>query len=121
MVICEMVTLALPVSVIVKLCEAELPVFTLPKLRPDGLSESVSVEATPVPLKTTAVGEFGALLTRERLPATVPADCGKNCTLNVVDVPGFRESGRFTVPLLNPLPVTLNCVTVSTAVPVLLN
>ena len=25
MVICEMVTLALPVSVIVKLCEAELP------------------------------------------------------------------------------------------------
>jgi hypothetical protein len=95
--------------------------FMLPKLRLDGLSESVRVEATPVPLKAKAVGEFGALLTKERVPATVPADRGKNCTLNVVDVPGFRESGRFTVPLLNPLPVALNCVTVSTAVPMLLN
>jgi hypothetical protein len=121
MLICEMVTLALPVSVMVTVCEAELPVFTLPKLRLDELSESVRVEATPVPFKTTAAGEFGALLTIERVPATVPPDCGKNCTLNVVDVPAFRESGSFTVPLLNPLPVTLNCVTVSTAVPVLLN
>jgi hypothetical protein len=121
MLICEMVTFELPVSVMVTVCEAELPLFTLPKLKLDELSESVRAEATPVPLKTTAVGEFGALLTRERVPATVPADCGENCTLNVVDVPGLMERGKVTVPVLNPLPITLNCVTVNTAVPVLLN
>lgn len=39
----------------------------------------------------------------------------------VVELPGFREMGKDTAPVLNPLPVTLNCVMVSTAVPVLLN
>ena len=98
-----------------------LPLFTVPKLRLDGVVEIVSVAATPVPLNTTAVGEVGALLTSEILPVALPAACGANCALKVVDAPGFNESGRFTVLVVNPVPVTLNCVMVNTPVPVLLN
>lgn len=98
-----------------------VPVFTVPKLRLDGVVEIVRVAATPVPLNATAVGEVGALLTSEILPVALPAACGANCALKVVDAPGFMESGRLTVLVLNPVPVTLNCVMVSTPVPGLIS
>ena len=113
--------LEFPVSVSVMLCCAVLPVFTVPKFKLDGFVDSVRLAATPVPLKATALGELGALLTSETLPLVAPADCGANCTLNVVEAPGFMESGKFIVPALNPLPVTLNCVIVRTPVPLLLS
>ncbi|HEY4978236.1 MAG TPA: hypothetical protein VII25_03640, partial [Candidatus Acidoferrum sp.] len=117
MLICEIVTLAFPVLVIVTFCCAELPVFTLPKLRLVELSEIVAVAAIPVPLKATVLGEVGALLTSETLPVTAPADCGANCTLKLLDAPGLIDSGRLNELVENPLPVALTCVIVSTPVP----
>ena len=104
---------------IVTLCWAELPVFTLPKLNLLELKESAAVAVTPVPVRGTAAGEPGALLTNETPPETLPADCGTNCTLNVLEDPGLMESGSPTELVEKPLPVTLNCEIVSTALPLL--
>lgn len=90
----EMVTLAFPVLVTMTVCVADVPVLTLPKLRFVLLSESVRVEATPVPLKPITAGLFGALLTTETLPLADPADAGANCTLKVVAWLGLSETGR---------------------------
>jgi hypothetical protein len=107
MLICDIVTFEFPVSVSVTLCCAELPVFTLPKLRLVELNESVDTAATPVPLKAIVLGEVGALLISDTLPVTLPAACGPNCTLNVLAAPGLIESGKLNAPVVNPLPDTL--------------
>ena len=103
----------------VTICCAELPVFTLPKFKLVELSEIVAIDATPVPFKAKVLGELGALLTSETPPVTVPADCGPNCTLKVLVAPGLSDSGKPTEPVENPLPLTVNCEIVRTAVPVL--
>ncbi len=100
-------------------CCAELPVFTLPKLRLGELSEIAAVAATPVPVSSKVAGEVGALLRSETPPETLPADCGANCTLNVLEVPGLIDSGSPTELVEKPLPVTLNCEITSTALPLL--
>ena len=62
-------TFALPVFVMVTVCEAEeVPVVTFPKLRLVGLTPRVRVAPIPVPLRPTEVGEPGALLTIEMFP-----------------------------------------------------
>ena len=101
------------------LCCAELPVFTLPKLRLVELSEIAAVAATPVPVNGKLAGEVGALLRTETPPETFPADCGANCTLNVLEDPGLIDSGSPTELAEKPLPVTLNCEIASTALPLL--
>jgi len=102
------------------LCEDVPPVLTFPKLRLVALKESVCVVAMPVPLKARTAGEFGALLRIDTLPDTVPAEAGWYCTLNVVEVPGFSDSGKLSPLVLKPLPATLTWLIVRTAVPVLL-
>jgi hypothetical protein len=119
MLIPESVTFALPVSVMVIFCVTTLPVFTLPKLRLEALNDIVAVAATPAPVNAKEVGEVGALLTIETAPAALPLDCGENWILKVVVAPGFKEIGRLTELLVNPLPLTLNCVIVNTPVPLL--
>ncbi len=74
----EIVTLALPVSVIVKFWVVALPVLTFPKLKLEALTEIVAVAATPLPFSATVLGEVGALLTIETLPLVVPGPCGAN-------------------------------------------
>lgn len=76
--ICEIEAGLLPVLVTVTVLLAELPTFTLPKLSEAGLSESVLVAATPVPLQPIAVAELAALLVRLMLPLAAPAVCGAN-------------------------------------------
>jgi len=117
-VTCETVTLALPVFLTVTLCEAELPTFTLPKLTLAGVAESVELAVTPVPLNAIEAGEFGALLTSARLPLSVPADRGANCTLKLLLCPGRIVSGVESPLLLNPLPVSVAWLIVRFAVPV---
>ena len=117
----EIETFALPVFVMVTLCDEVVLVFTFPKLRLVGLKPSVSIAATPFPLNASEFGEVGALLMMEMLPAIVPVAVGKYCALKVVDCPGFNDIGNVTVPVLNPLPAALIWVMVSTAVPLLLN
>jgi len=74
----EIVTLALPELVTETLCVDDDPVFTFPKPRLVALNVSTCVAATPVPLRATTAGEFGALLTMLTLPLAVPADAGAN-------------------------------------------
>jgi hypothetical protein len=102
------------------LCVDELPSLTLPKLRLFVLKDSVCVDAIPVPLNAIVLGEFGALLTIDALPETVPAEVGENCKLNVLDCPAPKTIGKFSEPVPNPLPATLTCEIVSVPVPLLL-
>ncbi len=84
--IAEMLTLELPVLVSVTVCGLLLlPRRTLPKLSEAGLADSCKAEATPVPLRAMLVGEFGALLTRERLPVVLLTAVGAKLTVNAVD------------------------------------
>ena len=57
-------------------CVEEESTVTLPKLKPAGLMPRVKVAAIPVPVRPTAVGELGALLTIEMLPDTAPTAVG---------------------------------------------
>src|SRR5262249_60096673 len=107
----------LPVFVTVKLCDAVLPSFTLPKLRFCGLMLRVVVAATPVPLSATVAGEFGALLTIETAPVAAPAVCGAYCALKLAAWPGVRVIGKVSPLRLNPVPVTVACEIVKLAVP----
>lgn len=107
--------------VIVSVCVDELPVLTFPKVKLFELRLRVSVAATPVPVSATVAGEPGAVLVMVKLPLTVLAAVGENCTLNVLDCDAFKVSGRVNPVVLNALPVTLTWDTVKAAVPVLLS
>ena len=61
-----------------------------------------------------------ALLTRDTLPLTLPLDEGAKMTVMVVDCPTASVTGNEIPPMPKPLPVTLPCVIVRLAVPVLL-
>ena len=108
--ICEIVTLELPVFVMVTFCGAEdVPVVTLPKLRLMGLMLSVNVAAIAVPVTVTGVGEVGALLTIEMLPDTGPTEVGRKVTVIVVCCPAFTFKGNeypLTVKKAEPVSVT---------------
>jgi hypothetical protein len=84
----EIVTLEFPVFVSVMLCEATVPSFTLPKLTLEELALSDRVATVPVPVKLSVSGEFGALLTREIDPETLPEELGVNVALKLADLPG---------------------------------
>lgn len=113
----DTVTLAFPEFVRVTFWVEDDPAFTFPKPRLVVLNVSVCVAATPVPLKATTAGEFGALLTIVTLPLSAPAEVGANCTLKFVDWPAFRLKGSARVPVVKPVPATPTCVTVKVPVP----
>src|SRR5260370_142955 len=77
----EIVMLAVPELLNVKVCVPLLPTSTFPKLKLEGLA--VSVPCTPVPLKVIVAGEFVALLATLTLPVTLPAAAGAKATLRV--------------------------------------
>jgi len=89
----EMVTLEVPLLVSVTLWEPELPALMFPKLRLVGFAVSVTVAATPVPLKDIVVGEPGALLVMVTVPVKLPAVVGANTALNVALFPAARVTG----------------------------
>jgi hypothetical protein len=107
--ICEIVTLELPVLVIVTFCVGEeVPVVTFPKLRPvGGLMPRVKTAAILVPLRGTDVGDVGALLTIEMLPETVPTVVGRKAAAIVVCCPAFTLSGNENPLTLKPEPVAV--------------
>jgi hypothetical protein len=120
-VICETITLALPELVTVTFCVDDDPVFTFPKPTVVVLKVSAWVAATPLPLRATTAGEFGALLTMVKLPLAAPADAGANWTLKLVDWPAFSVMGKDKGLVLKPLPATLTWVTVRVPVPLFVN
>src|SRR5712692_721625 len=103
----DTLTLELPVLVRVTGSEVLLPTLMFPKLSEVGLAESWRTGATPLPLRETAVGEFGALLMMEMLPVALPAAEG--------DKPGATceawlgpSSSRKVSPLKDsPTPLTV--------------
>jgi hypothetical protein len=113
----EIVTLTFPLFVIVTVFELDVPALMLPNARLVGFAVSAGVPATPVPLSGTLAGEFGALLVTVTLPVAAPADCGRNCTLKLLDCPAASEIGSAKVPRLKPAPLALTCVTESVPVP----
>ena len=60
-VICDSVTLEFPVLLTVTLFELELPAFRLPKDKLMGLAVTVTVFATPVPLRETRRRRAGCI------------------------------------------------------------
>jgi hypothetical protein len=104
-VILEIVTLPFPVLVTVTVCVEDDPAFTFPKDRLFELNESVCDAATPEPLNGIVTGEFGALLTIDRAPFTVPVEAGEKTTLKVVDWLAASEIGNDSVLVLKPLPL----------------
>src|ERR1700733_4011382 len=111
----EIVTVALPPFVRVIVCELFVPVATLPNAALVGVAASCA--CVPVPLKAIVVGEFGALLTIEMLPLTLPADVGANLALNVVLNPAPSVSGVAIPVVLKPAPVTVTAEIVTVALP----
>ena len=91
--IAEICTALLPVLVIVSVNVEGEDVFTLPNARLDELSDSVLVAATPVPLRATVVGEFGALLAILTVPDRLPVVVGANTALNETLDPGATVLG----------------------------
>src|SRR5215472_490801 len=117
---CDIVTFALPVFVIVTSCAGEaVPVATFPKLRLLGLMLTVRLAAIPEPSRATEVGEVGALLTMETLPDAVPTLVGRKARVIVVCCPGLTFKGSVKPLALNVDPITVTCVIVNVAVPVL--
>ena len=98
----EIVTLAPPPFVSVKLCELLVPVVTLPNAALVGVAASCG--CVPVPLKAIVSGEFGALLTIEMFPLAAPDVVGANCALNVVVCPAPSVSGALNPLMLRPVP-----------------
>ena len=100
----EMVTLAVPELLNVKVCVPLLPTSTFPKLKLGGLG--VSAPCTPVPLRATFAGEFGALLAIASVPDALPVAVGAKVTVKELLAPGLIFRGRFAPLTLKAVPVT---------------
>jgi hypothetical protein len=118
--ICEICTAEFPVLVTTTLCDEDVPVSTLPKLKLFVLKERPKVAVTPLPVRAMVLGELGSLLTIEILPVAAPAELGENCALKAPLVPGLSEIGIVRAPVLKPEPVAVTCVIVRTEAPLLL-
>jgi hypothetical protein len=112
---CEIVTEAVPEFVNVTVCELLVPVVTLPSAIDAG--DAVSCDCAPVPLSAIVIGELGALLTTEILPAALPEPVGVNFAVTLADCPAVSVNGVVTPETLKPLPVALTWETVTLAVP----
>jgi hypothetical protein len=84
-VACEILKLVVPELVRVTVWLPAVPTVTFPKLRALGVIESVRF--TPLPLRETLVGEFGAVLSNETVPVALPVMVGANCICKVLDCP----------------------------------
>ncbi len=116
-VACEMVTVAVPVLVRITGNVLLLPSTMSPKLLLVGLAVRRSV--IPVPESDTEVGELVALLTTEMLPLALPVTVGAKVAAKLVLWPAVSVRGSESPLMLNPLPVTVACETVTLPVPLL--
>lgn len=97
------------------------PTVTLPNGKLAGIALSSEVDAVPVPLTGSPIGEFGAVLTSETDPFTAPADMGANTMLNDVVPPAAIVTGTASPAVLIPAPAALASVIVTLAVPPFFN
>lgn len=110
------VTFVPPAFFKVTVCDAALPITTLPKLTLVGLAVT-SPAGTPAPERgrfTVPVSVVKAIL-----PLTVPSVAGANCTLKLALSPAARVNGAVMPVIVNPVPVTVICDIVRLDCPVL--
>jgi hypothetical protein len=89
-----------------------VPTTTLPKLKLPG--ETLNCPAVvPEPANAMVKFEFEASETTEMPPLADPAEVGAKATPKVKLCPGDRAIGKLSPVTLNPLPVTLACVTLT--------
>ncbi len=113
----EIVMSEFPLFVSVTLSESLVFRSTLPKLRLVGLTPSVNVEAVAVPLRGIVIGDPGALLEIETLPASVPAVVGLKIALNVALLPAAIVADGDMLETLKPVPEAETAETVTEEVP----
>jgi len=113
------VTALVPVDVRVRVCVAEEPTATLPKVRLVALRDSCGCDDVPVPLRVTLlVAPVVELLEKVKAPVTAPAVVGANFTVSFTEAVGFRVSGRDAPEIVKPAPEMDAAVTVTGLVPV---
>src|SRR2546422_628890 len=112
---CAMVRLAPPEVVKVRFCTPVLPTSTLPKLTLGGVTESWG--CTPVQLRAIVLDQFCSSLRRSTVLDALLVAVGANCTLNVLDCPAARVSGKVSPLMLKPAPVKVPCAMVKLALP----
>jgi hypothetical protein len=92
--ICEIVNVAVPVFVTVKLCDFVCPSTTLPKLKLAGDTDNPA--CVPVPLSAIPSDGFDALLAIVMDPVVLPDVVGVNVALSVTLDDGFTVTGAGT-------------------------
>lgn len=99
------VSAEVPEEAIVRATVLDEPLLTFPKLIDVGFRAICGVEEVPVPVKAMVeVVPVVQLVTRVRLPVTVPLVFGVNVTGIATDLPGERLVGSASVPIEKPLP-----------------
>ena len=96
-----------------------LPTVRFPKLRVVGVA--LRRRVAPVPERETRAGELVAVLTRETLPEPLPGAVGAKVAVKLVVWPAVSVIGSESPLMLNPLPVTVACETVTLPVPLLVS
>jgi|SRR5450432_478380 len=100
-----MIRFALPEFASVTVCVFVAPMATLPKPTLAGTTESCAW--VPVPVRAALSGEFGALLTSLKVPASDPAELGVHFALKVEEAPAAKVSGRVIPAAVNPAPLAV--------------
>jgi hypothetical protein len=81
--------------------------------------ESADKTGTPVPLRPITTEEpLEPSLASVNCPAITPAAVGLNCTFNMADWPGLRETGRAAPETVKPAPLSVAESIVTAAAPV---
>jgi hypothetical protein len=93
-----------------------IPTVTLPKPTLAGTTEICG--CTPLPLNEIVAGELLALLTKLRLPVTLPTVAGAKLTASETLWPAARVMAPLKPLKLNPAPVMAACERLTLAVPV---
>jgi hypothetical protein len=111
-------TLSEPSLVNFNVCDAGLPKFTFPKSTVEGVILKLLVAPVPVSVAVTGVG-CRAMVT-EILPLCCPEDLGLKAAVSFIVWPGVSIVGPEKPVTLNPDPVAVIFVNVTSAVPRLL-
>ena len=110
---------AAPLAVNVPEAVPLFPTVTLPRLRVAGLILNCPTAEDPVPESGIVSVGFDAVEVIVTLPLALPDADGVNFTVNVVLFPAASVKGVEIPVIVNPVPLTLACETVTLVPPLL--
>jgi hypothetical protein len=114
-VICENVSVALPLFLSVTCCESVLPTATVPNATLEGFDEICA--CSPVPLNEITSDEFGAVDVTVMLPDAAPLVVGANLAVSVAVAPAPIDCPAVTPVALKPAPLAVTPFTVMAELP----